>query len=451
MIRFNKGMQKLIASGLVIIFCCITLFAGILAILSNTKMGLSVNVSFDSAVTAKVYLATNSNTDINFKQPNDSVTAENFAKPNSAIIFNTYNIDTNGGKTKTSFEQLGANEDLGLKCDANGEMEFYVYVENYSTTEIIYYRANIDFVGTGEQSAPFSTATNPFYETADTAVEVNDPSISLLTFKISSDNATGITANAIRIEIDLQTELPWEWLGVTGKYTSGSYNGLYYVDFGEYPQSLYGTTQPTGTIYNSTSGYYENLETGKKYELYSTKYYNVEPVRWLVIGNGNNYNNANLGFPNINSDNLASNQLLLFSEKIIAGSTYGSGANVLWTNVSLYSTLSNMKDKMFSPETNLGTFDDGSQLSILSSTMLSYKYSNYYSGALALALTCTKTSWATTIGFDLAEYYWLRRVQTSAVFSGYTYTDGARYTTGAVSEIRTTYVAGIRPIIILNV
>jgi len=72
-------------------------------------------------------------------------------------------LDTKDGNLlqKDAFELLGAGN--GLKCDANGEMEFYVYVENYSLTENVYYRANINFVGTDEQSAPFSTVTNPSY------------------------------------------------------------------------------------------------------------------------------------------------------------------------------------------------------------------------------------------------------------------------------------------------
>ncbi|MDD3397382.1 MAG: hypothetical protein PHR96_02440, partial [Clostridia bacterium] len=87
-----------------------------------------------------------------------------FNTENSALVLDTYQ---GTALTKSSFEALGTGN--GLKCDANGEMEFYVYVENYSTTESIYYRANINFVGTGEQTAQFSIETNPSYETAETA------------------------------------------------------------------------------------------------------------------------------------------------------------------------------------------------------------------------------------------------------------------------------------------
>ncbi|MDD3173879.1 MAG: hypothetical protein PHF63_09490, partial [Herbinix sp.] len=66
------------------------LFVTAWAILSTEKVGLSVSVSFDSAVTAKVYLATDSSSAVDFKQPNPTVTAENFAKANSALIVDTY-------------------------------------------------------------------------------------------------------------------------------------------------------------------------------------------------------------------------------------------------------------------------------------------------------------------------------------------------------------------------
>ena len=143
------------------------LFVTAWAILSTEKVGLSVSVSFDSAVTAKVYLATNSSTAGSLRQISPTVntdTGTDFNIENSALIIDTY---AGASSQKASFEALSTGN--GLKCDANGEMEFYVYVENYSETESIYYRANINFTGDNEL-APFSTITNPSYETAETAV-----------------------------------------------------------------------------------------------------------------------------------------------------------------------------------------------------------------------------------------------------------------------------------------
>ncbi|MDD3397355.1 MAG: hypothetical protein PHR96_02295 [Clostridia bacterium] len=163
----NKRVQKLIAKGTALIITLTVMIGAAWAILSTEKVGLSVSVSFDSAVTAKVYLATDSSSAGQFYQDSPTVNTEtetDFDTDFSALVLDTYQ---GTALTKSSFEALGTGN--GLKCDANGDMEFYVYVENYSTTESVYFRANIEFVGTGEQTAPFSTVTNPNYETAQTA------------------------------------------------------------------------------------------------------------------------------------------------------------------------------------------------------------------------------------------------------------------------------------------
>ncbi|MDD3397389.1 MAG: hypothetical protein PHR96_02475 [Clostridia bacterium] len=377
MFMLNKGMQKLIASGIALLITLTTMFVAVFAILSTEKVGLSVNVSFDSAVTAKVYLATDSSTAGEFYQDSPTVntgTGTDFVIGNSALV-----LDTKDGGTlqKTAFQALGTGN--GLKCDASAKMEFYVYVENYSTTENIYYRANIDFIGTGEQTAPFSTVTNPNYETAETGEE-GAPFLSLLTFKIKSTYETGLNANAIEIEINLRTAPAVSWL-IAGPYTTGNYTGLYYIDYGEYPQSLQGATlpNPAGTNQNPTTLYYEDSITGLKYSLKSGNYYLVEPVRWLIIGNGSGLNDK--GFPNKNFDMLGQNQLLLLSEKAILQAQYNATTynHLSWMNSAVYNKLINYRNILFneSESTLLGTFNhDYSQLSLLSYDT-SYNYLNY--------------------------------------------------------------------------
>ena len=161
MFMLNKRTQKLIAKGTALIITLTVMIGAAWAILSTEKVGLSVSVSFDSAVTAKVYLATDSGSAGQFYQDSptvDGVGGPIFNTANSAIIFNTYDTDTNDGKIKTSFEALGTGN--GLKCDANGEMEFYVYVENYSETEIIFCNADVTFTE-ANGSEPFTVISNP--------------------------------------------------------------------------------------------------------------------------------------------------------------------------------------------------------------------------------------------------------------------------------------------------
>jgi len=396
----NKRMQKLIATGTALLMSLTVLFVGIWAILSTEKVGLTVNVSFDSAVTAKVYLATDSSTADTFKQPNATVTAENFAKANSALIVDTY---SGAASQKATFEALGTGN--GLKCDANGEMEFYVYVENYSTTEYIYYLANISFVGTGDQTAPFSTVTNPSYEFAE-AGEVGNPSTSLLTFKIKSTYDTGLNANSMKIALELQG-LPTTAMGFYDETnTSGmtvNYRGLYWIEFGEYQET---------------------------------------PIRWLIIGSGNSK------WSNQNSDVLNANQLLLLSENVIQVAQYhtSKSSNITWSSSALYLTsLPNLQNLIFT-ESELEYLSDidgvGHKLSLLSYDM-TYLYTNYDEPTSLLKTTA------------ISERYWIRNAcsQHGSIQDSTGY--GRLYvlvnSTGSYGYSWQNSSQGIRPIIVLNI
>jgi len=240
-------------------------------------------------------------------------------------------LDTKDGGTlqKNAFELLGTGN--GLKCDANGEMKFYVYVENYSTTESVFYHANINFVGTGEQTAPFSTVTNPSFEFTRTAEEVSSPSINLLTFKIKSTTETGLNANTIRIDVILQSSV----ITNLDQYTSGTYTGMNYIEMGNAPQSYAGTategddfisatlTEPSKTWIDGSSYYIDDNNQNIQYVLKNSKYYLVEPVRWIITADGRYDGIGELGkdyFANKNVavDNLSSNQLFVVSEKILS-------------------------------------------------------------------------------------------------------------------------------------
>jgi len=429
----NKGMQKLIASGIALLMSLTALFVTAWAILSTEKVGLSVNVSFDPAVTTKVYLATDSSSAVDFKQPNSTVTAENFAKANSALI-----LDTKDGNSlqKDAFELLGA--DNGLKCDANGEMEFYVFVENYSETESVYYRANINFVGTGEQVAPFSTVTNPSFETAGTALGVESPSISLLIFKILSDSDTGLNANTIQIEIDLSTSFA-SILGLA-QYTSGNYSGLFYIDMGEYPQTQEINTEIISGITGEpdANNYYTSSVNGEKYARRGTDpnytYYLVEPVRWLVIGNSGTY----ADFPNKNFDTLGSNQLLLISENLISASTYSVNLNN-----PLGDTIFNDLEK-----NKLNKFGNNQYFYSLSKDTEGYPYRiDYY--LTVNQSRCSPTAYASSIlNLYASDRFWVQSQNYAATLKKYAIHSNMGTYYSSVSE--TTNILLVRPTIILN-
>ena len=357
MIILNKGMQKVIASGIALLLTLTVLFITAFAILSTEKVGLSVNVSYDPLVTAKVYLATNSSTAGTYEQPNSTVTTENFVKANSALI-----LDTKDGGTlqKATFEALGSGTDNGLKCDANGEMEFYVYVENYSTTESVYSRANINF--TDNEIAPFSIETNPDYEIAGTAENVGSPSASLLTFKIKSANEAGLNTNTIQIQIDLFDSI-FSALNIDGgKYTSGSYSGMYYIEMGNAPQSYAGTASTINATQQATQWidnnyYYRDINNPNiQYVFKDSKYYKVEPIRWIIIADENyTTDGGTLGIDYFSNTNLATidrtllnnislNQIVVVSEKLITNFSFDCN----YTNCE--SQMRSLRNKVFTED-----------------------------------------------------------------------------------------------------
>ena len=117
--------------------------------------------------------------------------------------------------------------------------------------------------------------------------------------------------------------------------------------------------------------------------------------------------------------------------------------NIYWVDTHIFSNLPTLKNKLFnSNELNcLGTFDEGSQLSLLSYNVNNYKYSSYS----LPALKCDGTQYCNY------SYYWLRNLRTDQVASsGLVYTasklcDGSHY---ANQTCTNTYA--VRPIIILD-
>ena len=240
-----------------------------------------------------------------------------------------------------------------------------------------------------------------------------------------------------------------------------NYIGLYYFEFGEYPQSLHGTTLPEGT--NATpneKGYYENPATGLKYAFKSPNYYLVEPVRWLIVGNGSGLNGK--GFPDKNgndSADLASNQLLLLSERILFNRSYSSATDidrVRWADTELYNYLEQtVKNQIFSP-TNLNVLGDFqnkkyndsvtvyySKLSLFIYPQLESHYFLTYCPDSNLNIRlCEFTNYAGSSANYLLRY-------SHEISGGNIY--GINPSNGNVSVVSMKTALGVRPIIILNV
>ena len=163
--------NRLISILLSTIMCLTVLTGAAWALTGLFEVGMSIQVTYDPLVDAKVYLSTDSNGAETeglkqLKADYSEITAKNFVKENSALVLNTYSTnDDSGAKTKNDFQNI-IN---GLTCNNNGEMQFYVYVENYSETESVYYRANISFNGETPESetTPFNVTENPPYAVSE--------------------------------------------------------------------------------------------------------------------------------------------------------------------------------------------------------------------------------------------------------------------------------------------
>ena len=334
------GTNRLISVVLSLIMCATILTGAIWALSNLFKTGMSIVVTYDAPLDAKVYLSTDSTGAelAGLRQPGSDniVTVNNFNKANSALVLNTTGNNENGNaKTKGQFEALG-KDSTSLICDANGEMQFYVYVENFSTEDSVYYRANITF-GNEEETTPFSVVKNPSYAVSEAVSDSTGGGVtsSLLAFKIkANDLNAGIKSDKIIIKIELKTDL-LSIMGLGGKYTSGDFKGMYFIEMGRAPQNFAGTINTisaieTGEYWVDGNEYFTNTANPNiKYVKNGDNYYLVEPVRWIVIADENfSTENGTFGidyYSNIDLvqidktklSNIPSRQIVVLSENIL--------------------------------------------------------------------------------------------------------------------------------------
>ena len=89
-------------------------------------------------------------------------------------------------------------------------------------------------------------------------------------------------------------------------HTSGK---KYYVEMGEYPQSLASVTASDVTatseqitVNDTTCTVYQNNTTDDRYVLYNSNYYLIEPVRWIILGYEEGYDTSTYKFANFTID-----------------------------------------------------------------------------------------------------------------------------------------------------
>ena len=185
----------------------------------------------------------------------------------------------------------------------------------------------------------------------------------------------------------------WNGIFDYGEYTTGIFAGKYYLDMGEYPQSLAGVTasEVTATSEQITIGttactVYQNNTTDDRYVRYNSNYYLIEPVRWIILDYEEGYDTSTYNFDNFTIDGQnayidtakstpytgtnGQPGLLLLSEKVLNSSEFNpsfSDGNQ-YSSSTLKATIDRMYDELFTvSQQNLiksttvnSTYNDGS-------------------------------------------------------------------------------------------
>ena len=193
-------------------------------------------------------------------------------------------------------------------------------------------------------------------------------------------------------------ELPY----TTGQYTEGDYAGKYYIEMGTYPQTLLtdanikaNLTLVTGETYTleDTTGaraecpvyqYGEdkyvqfNMTSSNNANQYSSftnlqgeQYYLIEPVRWIVIGDGNG-NALPEGF-DINATTLDS--ITVVSEKILVQQIFNpNSSHQTSAGTTAYADWENSQIRTFMNEVLLNDVFDEAEISYIQDTDLTTTY-----------------------------------------------------------------------------
>jgi len=165
----------------------------------------------------------------------------------------------------------------------------------------------------------------------------------------NATKATYTNGQSITISQDTTLYAVWDSVWTIKAYdgTNTNFNGYYYVEMGEYPQTyksddaikVYSTeakttdittsTTTSGTIGYGSDGYRYYWQNAMAFQhksdathKFSTVYgvsgwYKIEPLRWIIIGGDKSETTTYGTGSNKNSDNLGTDELLLLSEYVL--------------------------------------------------------------------------------------------------------------------------------------
>ena len=274
MIKSKKKIIFLTTSFILTI--CLMGFMGVYALTILKNSQINVGISYQPEYLVKV--------EMGIDGANSGTFNQKIEENEYVEIFNSLNPVSNGMYIQSISSDTIRLEANSLTPDATGLVYFKFYILNGETKGIF---ASVNCGETTEKTQTLTTTATQL--SIQTGVTTDNPAL-LEALKIN-----------IKFEEILYTVHQYD-SGTGPVYDNSNTSNRYvhYIEMGEYPQTCYGTSLPkpeseyeiTADYYYNTndnkeiikSALYEDKTTGQKFAKQKTNFYNVEPVRWIVIG-----------------------------------------------------------------------------------------------------------------------------------------------------------------------
>ena len=275
MIKSKKKIIFLTTSFILTI--CLMGFMGVYALTTLKNSMFNVGITYQPEYLVKV--------EMGIDGANDGTFNQTIEEGEYVEIYNSLNPVSNGMYIQSISSDTIRLEANSLTPDSTGLVYFRFYILNGETKNII---ASVNCGETTETTQTLKTTATQL--SIQTGVTADNPAL----------------LGALKINIKFEEEI----LYTVHQYDSGtgpvydnsntSNRYVHYIEMGEYPQTYYGTSLPESEseyeitadfYYNSNSSgsiikstLYEDKTTGQKFAKQGTYFYNVEPMRWIVLG-----------------------------------------------------------------------------------------------------------------------------------------------------------------------
>ena len=253
----EKSKKKIIfLTTSFILTICLMGFMGVYALTILKNSQINVGISYQPEYLVKV--------EMGIDGANSGTFNQTIEETEYVEIYNSLNPVSNGMYIQSISSDTIRLEANSLTPDSTGLVYFRFYILDGETKDIF---ASVNCGETTEKTSTLKeTATQLSIQTGVTA-----------------DNPALLGALKINIKFEEAPYTVHKYVDGTGPVYNNNTSDRYvhYIKMGEYPQSYAGTTTeisatPQGTYYVDNDG--------RKYALKGSKYYLVEPVRWIVLG-----------------------------------------------------------------------------------------------------------------------------------------------------------------------